>query len=86
MNETKQQFKQEEELYLIKNHIQNNPEVILVGIIGKGLDFTENVVDVSFAYNLDKYDVNFCVAPKKGLYTANELQDFMMKLTNCRIL
>jgi len=76
-------MKQEEKLYAVKNSLASNSNVIIGAIEGLGLEdsLTENYnLLIPSIYSPGKYVVDFLVAPKKGLYTGGELQEFMMNL------
>ncbi len=64
------------QLKVIKEALESNPEVITIKV--NELLNTLHIFDsiVSSIVHM----VNYIVAPKRGLYTANELQRFMMEL------
>ncbi|MBI2129631.1 hypothetical protein HYU07_05305 [Candidatus Woesearchaeota archaeon] len=70
-------------LTVIKKALETNPEVVIVKIFnenylpGKNVDCEYVGDDVIMCWN---HLVDFCVAPKDGLYIKDELQSFMMGL------
>jgi len=62
-------------LRTVREYLKTNPDVIIVK------DFESNFLEKnSYCCKYGDYNVDLYVAPKNGLYTAEELQEFMMGL------
>lgn len=59
-------------LTIVRQSLETNPEVVIAKV------FENNYLPRRNGYW--SHTMDFCVAPKNGLYTAEELQEFMMSL------